>query len=540
MLFKDVFRVIGFFLLSFCLILGVPTTIALFYGYEEQIVIYSFLGTIATTLMLGLICLFLGRKSKGQIFRREGILAVVLIWVITPFLSSLPFIYSQTLDNPVQAYFEMVSGYTTTGSTILQAKKFNEKGEEVPIVRVIPGVIDTKYQFYGTVNPIRDEQGNVLAEGIEAVPKPLLFWRSFIQWLGGMGVIVLFVAILPALGVGGKVLFNSEVPGPVKETLSPRIKEAAIELWKIYVILTVVQIGALLLASNMTLFDAATTTFTTLSTGGLSVKNTSIASYNSELVEWIIIIFMALGSINFSLYYFAFRGKFYRLNDRELWIHLALLLIFSLTISYFILGAPKVDLQGNVQGTYNAQEALRYGIFQSVSGQTSTGFNTINYDLWPYLPQVILLIAMYVGGMSGSTSGGMKTIRLYMLFKIAQNKAESIFRPESIRTLRIGEKEIESKAANLVLVFFSCFIAISTIGVLLFVWDGYDPETAIGLVACMINNTGMTFRAAGPLDSCAVLSNFSLIVSSILMIIGRLEIFAVIALLIPAFWKESS
>lgn len=501
----------------------------------------SFLGTLATTLMLGLICLFFGRKSKGQLFRREGIFAVVIIWFVTPFISSLPFIYSQTLTNPIQAYFEMVSGYTTSGSTVLQAKKFNDKGEEVPIVRVIPGVIESKYEFYGTVNPILDEQGKVLAEGIEAVPKPLLFWRSFTQWLGGMGVIVLFVAILPALGVGGKVLFNSEVPGPVKEALSPRIKEAAIELWKIYMILTVLEIGALLLVtSNMTLFDAITTSFSTISTGGLSVRNSSIASFNSEWVEWVVIVFMALGSINFSLYYFVFRGKFYRLNDRELWIHLCLLLTFSMAISYFILGAPKIDLQGNTQGTYSAAEALRHGIFQSVSGQTSTGFVTIDFDLWPYLPQVLLLIAMYVGGMSGSTSGGMKTIRLYMLFKIAQNKAESVFRPESIRTLRIGEKEIEGNATNLVLVFFSTLIAISTVGVLLYVWDGYDPETSISLVASMINNTGMTFRAAGPLDSCAVLSDFSLIVSSILMIIGRLEIFAVISLLIPAFWKESS
>lgn len=546
MLFKELSRLLGLYFIGFVLLLIIPTAVAFYYESNSTITDHpqphttlAFLMTMATSLFIGTLLLFLGRGATKQLFRREGITAVVLIWFLTPLIGSLPFIYSGTLQNPHQAYFELASGFTTTGATVLQAKKYNEKGEEIKIEKTVPGVINTTYSYYGTVEPIRDADGKIIVEGIEAVSKALLFWRSFTQWLGGVGVVVLFVAILPALGIGGKVLFQSEIPGPVKEGVTPRIKETAIQLWKVYLVLTALQIVILMMAEPLlTWLDSFTITFSTLSTGGFSIKNQSLASYQSPTVEWIVLLFMLFGSLNFTLYYYSFKGKFYRLNDPELILHALFVLFFAGFISFSIIGAPKTNLLGETVGTYSSSDALRYGIFQSVSAQTSTGFSTIDYDLWPYLPQVLLLIAMYVGGMSGSTAGGIKTVRFYMLFKIAQYKIESLFSPETIRSFRIGGKSVDLQASTMSLVFFTTIIALSTISVLLYLMDGIDAETSMGLVACMVNNTGLAFRAAGPLESCAFLSDFGLGLSSFLMILGRLEFFAVLALLIPAFWRQ--
>ena len=545
-MFYELLRMSANFFFGFCLVLLVPTAVSFYYEFygaaehPQPHVTLAFLETIGIVFFLGAICYYLGKRGKGYFYKREGIAFVVLIWFITPYLGSLPFTLSGTLNSHLQAYFESVSGFTTTGSTILYPKAYNAEGQETKVQKTIPNVIDTHYEFYGTVTPVRNQEGEIILEGVEAVPKALLFWRSFMQWLGGGGVVVLFIAILPALGVGGKVLYQSEVPGPVKEGISPRIKETAIQLWKIYLILTVIQIGALFVFdNNLDWLDASTITFSTISTGGFSVNNLSIAGYNSPSVEWIVIIFMVLGSLNFSLYFYAFRGKLYKLNDPEFLLHILFILLFAFVISYSILGANEITLQNKSGGTYSTIDALRVGFFQSVSAQTSTGFTTTNYDYWPFLPQILLLISMYVGGMSGSTAGGIKTARIFMIFRIAQNKIESIFRPETLRTLRIGGRDVEPSAAATTLVFFSIVIAVSTLGVIIYVWDGVDPETSLSLVACMVNNTGMTFRAASPVDSCAFLSDIGLWLSTILMLLGRLEYFAVLALLVPAFWKES-
>ncbi|MFN4175053.1 MAG: TrkH family potassium uptake protein, partial [Parachlamydiaceae bacterium] len=219
----ELLRMSANFFFGFSFILLVPTAVSFYYefygaaNHPQPHVTNSFLITAGIVFCLGLISHFIGKKGKGFFYKREGIAFVVLIWFITPFLGSLPFTLSGTLDSHLQAYFEAVSGFTTTGSTILHAKSFNKLGDEIKIEKTVPGVIDTRYAFYGTVNPVRDEQGKIILEGIEAVPKALLFWRSFMQWLGGVGVVVLLISILTALGVGGKVLFKSEVPGPVKE-----------------------------------------------------------------------------------------------------------------------------------------------------------------------------------------------------------------------------------------------------------------------------------------------------------------------------------
>jgi trk system potassium uptake protein TrkH len=235
-----------------------------------------------------------------------------------------------------------------------------------------------------------------------------------------------------------------------------------------------------------------------------------------------------------------FKGKFYRLKDPELILYLLIVLVGGVIVSYSIVGASRMNLDGLYDGVFSVKEAFRYGFFQTISLQTSTGFVTTNYDIWPYFPQVILLIMMYLGGMSGSTAGGIKVIRHYMLFRISQYRVESIFRPESVRVFKVGGAEVSTQVGSMVFIYFLILIAISTLATLFFVFDGSDPETALGMVACCINNVGAAFRMASPLGSFAFLSDASLIVASLIMIMGRLEFFAFLAVLVPAFWKQDS
>jgi trk system potassium uptake protein TrkH len=523
MLYREIFRTLGVFFLYFALVFCIPLLYSLYEG--EYIAAKDFIIAAMSSLALGGGLLYFGGRSSGAFYRREGIVVVVLIWFMVPAISAIPFITSGTISDPFQAYFEMVSGYTTTGSTALHAKAYNAQGNEVPIVHTIPGVLPTTYTFFGTVSPLRSSEGQVIKEGVEAVSHPLLFWRSFTQWLGGGGIIVLFVAVLPALGIGRKVLYQSEVSTQNQEGMIPTIKETAINLWKIYLFLTIAQI-VMLMVTNMELplFEAVSITFSTLATGGFSTKNQSIAGYHNIATEWVVIVFMILGSISFSLYYFLFKGKFYKLAQPEFLVFMASLVVFS--------GLAFLSLEND--------GGIRDAIFQMVSAQTTTGFVTADFNVWPYPVQLLMILAMYIGGMAGSTSGSLKIIRHIILFKSAQYRAESIFLPERVRIFKLGGREVEPNVALSVLSFFLIAVAISTFATLVYVYDGIDPETALGLTACMLNNTGMSFRMAGPEFSCAFLSDFSLMLSSFLMIFGRLEYYAVLALLIPAFWRQES
>lgn len=548
MLYREIARVLGnFFLLFACAIL-VPLFLAIYYQFNtdfadhpQKHTVIDFFLTFLICLTLALALIALGRKGTGALYRREGIVSVVLIWFITPFIASIPFLTSGVLNNPMQGYFEMVSGFTTTGSSVFQGKAYDPStGKEVMIKKTIPGVVPTHYEYYGTVTPIKDPStGKVIKTGVEALGKALLFWRSFTQWLGGGGIVVLFVAILPALGIGGKLLFQSEASGPVKEGITPRIKDTATQLWKIYLLLTFLQIGALIAAKpDLPLFEAVNITFATLATGGFSTQNASIAGYGSATLEWVVILFMILGSINFTLYYYLLRGRFYKIVDTEFILFLILTGLFSFAVVFPIIGTTLVSLTGQENSIYSFWEALRAGVFQLVSAQSTTGFATVNYETWPYSTQVVLLVAMFVGGMSGSTSGGMKVIRQYMLFKIGQNKVESIFRPDHLKVLKISGREVDHSLMVTVLCFFLIVVAIATLGTYLYVLDGIDLETAIGLTACMMNNTGLAFRMAGPDSSCAFLSDFGLTIASLQMLAGRLEYYAVLAILVPAFWRQ--
>lgn len=544
----EIAKVLGRYLFFLSLILLAPLFLATYDQFvadpalhPQPFSTFAFLYTWIISLSLSLTFYLLGRRGEGRLFRREGVAVIVSIWIVTSILGALPFYLSGTLKNPVQVYFEGMSGFTTTGASVMEPKKYDMvTGKEIPIESLFVGIEDVSYRYYGTIEPVRDkETGAILLEGMDAVSRAIIFWRSWMQWIGGGGIMILFVAVLPALGIGGKVLMQSEVSGPIKDTLTPRIKETAVQLWKVYLSLTALEIGLLSFFNpDIPLFDRLVISLSNISTGGMTAHDGSIGYWNNEATYWIVFAFMILGSINFSLYFFCLKGKFYRLFDPELILFILLVCSFCGFASYLLVGQKQVFTNGAIGPQFTWNNAILNGSFQVISAMTSSGFSITNYEIWPYEIQVLMLITMFVGGMSGSTAGGIKIIRHMLLFIISKNKVESLFRPETVRRIRIGVKEIDHSTAILVLCFFFLMIALSVLGTFIYAVDGIDPETSIGLMSCMINNVGFAFRQAGVMHSFAFLSDFSTLISCFWMLVGRLEIFAVLVLFIPAFWKE--
>lgn len=526
-------KILSRYLFYLAALLCIPLALATYYqihpvAHPQPHSTWAFLWTLLLCLALATILWLVGRKATEQLYRRESILLVVLIWIVTSVLSSLPFTFSKTLS-PLEAYFEAMSGLTTTGATMLSPKAYDPlTREEVPIHLNNPHVPEKTYIYWGTVAPVRDpETGLITHFGIEAVSKALLLWRSLLQWVGGMGIVVIFLTVLPALGVGGKFLYQMEMNGPIKDEISPRVRETASQLWKLYAFFTLLEVALLVWTnSEMPFFDALCTSLSNVSTGGFSVRNDSIASYHSAATEAIVIVFMILGSINFSLYFHILRFKFFRVYVPDFFLFLATTTAGCVIISCFLI--PEMGVK----------QAFREGSFQAISTQTTTGFFTANYDHWPFAPQMFMLLLMFIGGMSGSTAGGIKTSRFYIAYKILLHRLESIFRPDSVRKLHIGKNEIDDKNALTVLSFF-CIVALFTIvGTLCLILDGIDPETSLGLIASFLNNSGVSFRAAGPTESLAFLPAFSTLLATFWMLLGRLEFFVVLLLFLPSFWKN--
>ncbi len=536
MLYRDICKTLSFYMW----ILVIPLSIPFFIGaycewivgpevYPQPPAAFAFLLTIGTTVLVGALFWLIGRNRTGHLFRREALLLVLLVYLLTPAIGALPFLFNGTFSNPLDGYFESVSGITTTGATVMQAKKIDPQTKaERPIkVSFVTGA-KTTYTYNGTISPVIDPKTHEVLSGLDAVSPALLFWRSLMQWMGGGGIIVLFVAILPALGVGGKILFQTEVTGPSKESMMPQIKETASKLWKIYLGLTICQIILLMVTNDaISLFDAVTISFSTISTGGFTGQNNGIATFNSAYTDWIIVLFMILGSISFSIYFFCMRGKFNRLRDPELRLFLLIILFAVIVATWQLLGS------------YPFWKAFQFGTFQVISAQTSTGFSTANYDIWPFSVQVLMLILFYVGGMAGSTAGGIKVVRHQTFFRIMLNKIESIYRPDAVRTYRLGNTIIDNRTATTVLCYFMVTASLAIMGTFLLVLDGVDPETGLSTVSCMLNNVGIAFRMGGPTESFAFLSNWGKILSCFWMIAGRLEYFAVLIAFVPAFWRTS-
>jgi trk system potassium uptake protein TrkH len=475
-------KIIGVLTFFFGLTMIFPLLVGLYYHDSSPV---PLLKAMAITVLAGLILYLIFRKAEAEIIsQREGMAIVALGWTAVGLFGAIPFFLGDGSFNFTDAVFESVSGFTTTGASVLS--------------------------------------------DIESVSKGLLFWRSFIQWLGGMGIIVLSVAILPFLGVGGMQLYKAEVPSPVPDKLKPRIRDTAMILWKVYALISLLQV-ALLMLGGMNLFDALCHTFTTMPTGGFSTKNTSIAHYNSVYFDCVFIVFMLLAGINFSLHYQLLRGKtlaFWQDSECRFFLGAVVLLIFVVSLDVF---KTVYDTMG---------EALRYGAFQVVSIVTTTGYVTADYGKWPAMSQLILLLSMFLGASAGSTGGGMKCLRIMLCFKYCYKELFTLIHPRAVSHIKIAGKTVPDDVMRSVLGFLSLYAGLFALSSVVLAGLGVDFITSFGAVAATIGNIGPGFGMVGPVDNYAGIPVLGKWLLTWCMLLGRLEIFTVIILLVPEFWRK--
>jgi trk system potassium uptake protein TrkH len=459
-----------------------PMAVGLYYRDGS---LSSLLKAMGTTLPAGLLLYVIFRGEKVEVIsQREGMAIVALGWTAVGFFGALPFFWGKTSLVLVDAVFESVSGFTTTGASVLT--------------------------------------------DIESASKGLLFWRSFIQWLGGMGIIVLSVAILPFLGVGGMSLYRAEVPSPVPDKLKPRIRETASVLWKVYAIISAAQV-VLLLLGGMSLYDALCHTFTTMPTGGFSTKNASIAHYQSAYFDGVFILFMLLAGINFSLHYQMLRGKplaFWR--DAECRFFLGAVLLLTAVVS--------LDVYRNVYESVG--QAFRYGAFQVVSILTTTGYATADYERWPAMSQIILLLCMFLGASAGSTGGGMKCLRVMLCFKYCYRELFSMVHPHAVSHVKIGGKPVTDDVMRGIMGFLALYVGLFGLSSVLLAATGVDFTTAFAAVAATIGNIGPGFGMVGPVDNYASIPALGKWLLIWCMLLGRLEIYTMIILVVPEFYRK--
>ncbi|NJB66768.1 trk system potassium uptake protein TrkH [Desulfobaculum xiamenense] len=415
---------------------------------------------------------------------REGMAIVALGWIAAGIVGALPFWFAGTFPTFTDCVFESVSGFTTTGASVLT--------------------------------------------DIESVPRGLLMWRSLTHWLGGMGIIVLSLAILPFLGVGGMQLYKAEVPGPVPDKLKPRIKDTAMLLWKVYVFFTVVEV-LLLLIGGMDLFESLCHTFGTMATGGFSTRNTSIAAYDSVYFDVVITVFMLIAGVNFSLHYQLLRGRpLVMWRDAEFRFFMGVFAVFTLVCAFSVWGR-------NYDSFF---ESLRYAAFQVASIVTTTGYATADYELWAPLPQAMLLLLMFLGGCAGSTGGGIKCMRILLLLKHTYKELYRLIHPRAVTSVKLGGKTVPPEVMNSITGFFLLFLGLFIVSSFGIAAMGMDVVTSFASVVACIGNIGPGLGTVGPTENYA---HFPLLGKWLLvfcMLLGRLEIYTVIILFIPEFWRK--
>lgn len=434
-------------------------------------------------------------KPKEEIRIREGFMVVSFTWLFLSLVGALPFIISGVLPHYTDAVFETMSGLTTTGATILG-------GENAA----------------GFINP-----------AIEDIPKSFLFWRSLSHWLGGMGIIVLSIAILPLLGIGGMQLFQAESPGPTTDKLTPRVQQTAKLLWVIYLALTAFEFVLLWIHPSMDWFDALNHAFATLATGGFSTKNASVAAFDSIYIDTVITIFMFLAGINFAMHFRLFKGEFKTFFDnREFRFYSTITMIAIVVISFSLFIFDK----------YEFWEALRYGAFQAVAIITTTGFGTSDYEVWYSFGAFFLFLLFFTGGCAGSTGGGVKMIRIMIIVRNTFREIKQIIHPKAILPVRIGDQTVDQNILRTVLSFIVLYMLIFAIGGIVMSLFGYDFASAFGASIACLGNIGPGWGEFGPTDNFAQIPFIGKWVLILLMMIGRLEIFTVLILFSPTFWKQ--
>lgn len=475
-------RIIGIMLMLFSMTLLPPLLLSI--GYQDEAT-DAFGFTLLLTFSVGLLVWAPVHQVHQDLRTRDGFVITALFWLVLALFGALPFMISKAPNlSFTDAFFESLSGWTTTGATVIT--------------------------------------------GIETLPKSILFYRQQLQWLGGMGIIVLAVAILPMLGVGGMQLFRAETPGPVKDSkLTPRITETAKALWYIYLSLTVAcTLGYWFV--GMDAFDAICHAFATVAIGGFSTYDASIGHFDNSAIELVAIVFMLISSVNFGLHFFALRHKSltHYFSDPEVKLLMGLLPVAASLVIWVL-------VYNNV---YEPQDAIRYGIFELVSIATTTGFGTADFTLWPFFAPTLLFILSFIGGCAGSTGGGMKVIRVILIAKQGMREIRRLMHPNAIFQIKLGDAPVQDRVLEAVWGFFSIYILVYVVMMLLILATGVEFTTAFSAVGACINNLG-----PGLADVSAHYGNLNDAakwILSVAMLLGRLEIFTLLVLFTPVFWRN--
>ncbi len=479
--FRIIFKILGFLLIVEGVSMLIATGVsALYHDHDTMPLLYSSL----INMGIGAITILLTKNARKDIGKHEGFIIVSLVWVVFSLFGCIPYITSGAIPSFTDAFFETISGFTTTGSSILN--------------------------------------------DIETLPHGLLFWRSMTQWLGGMGIIVLSLAILPVFGIGGMQLFAAEVPGPTPDKLNPKIQQTAKNLWGIYVLFTLVE-TLLLWAGGMSFFDAINHSFTTMATGGYSTKQASIAEWSSPFIQYVIIFFMFLAGTNFSLSYFAITRKYDKVVKNEEFKYYIL----------FIVGFTAIIFSGLLITTnLGFEQAFRDTLFQVVSIITTTGYATADYLTWAPFLTILIFALFFFGGSAGSTGGGIKIMRIVLLMKNSYYELRRLLHPHAVIPVRFNKRAVNDQVITNVLAFFMIYLIIFFISTILFTLIEPDLESAMGAVASCLGNIGPGLGNVGPAENFYHVHPVGKWFLSFLMLIGRLELFTVLVLFSPAFWKK--
>ena len=480
--YAQVFKSLGNLLVLLGLCLLIPMVVASV--YDEHREVWLFLSCAFVVLVLGYLLKFCYRNALGALRKRGALLLVPLAWFIITLIGAFPYIFSGYFLTFTDALFESASGFTTTGSTILS--------------------------------------------DIEILPKSLLFWRSLTQYIGGLGIVVLSLAVLPIIGVGGMELYQAESPGPTSDKISARVSETARVLWVFYLLFALI-VMVVYYSMGMDIFDALNHAFTTVATGGFSTKNASITAFNSVSIEIAATIFMFFAGTSFLLHYKLFiRGRADIIRDREFRFYCLLVLV-----TIFLLGFSLV-----VSNEYSFWDSLRYASFQVVSIISTTGYITGDYLAWGGFAHILLLIIMIVGGCAGSTSGGIKCVRAMLLVKQGGKELQRLIHPHAVIVLKLGKNSVPARVSSAIFGFFFLYMLVLTVSLIVLTSAGVELVTAVSAVISCLSNVGPGLGEVGPLLNYSALPQFAKLVLSFCMIVGRLEILTVLVVFTRYFWRD--
>ncbi len=458
---------------------------AVSYAYHEPLKIQK---SLIYSGLIAIVCagvVWMLTRGDINLSRRDGFGIVTFGWLSATLFGSLPYIFSGVIAHPVSAIFETMSGFTTTGASVLS--------------------------------------------DLETLPRGIHFWRALTHWFGGMGVLVLCVAILPFLGVGGMQIYRAEMPGPSKDRLTPRITTTAKLLWGVYALLTLLEAVLLKFAGGMDWFDAFCHTFGTMATGGFSTRSASVGAFDSAVIDTILIVFMFLAGVNFSLHYYALTGRPQRyFQDPEFRFYFFFLIGTTLFITFNIWWNDFASLS----------RCFRDAAFTATSILTTTGFCTADFDQWPNASRLLLVVMMFVGGCAGSTGGGMKVMRIFIMFKKMVREMKLFMRPSAVIQMKLGGKPVEQEIISHISAFFAIFILIFAVGSFIMTFFTPNLETAATCVIATLGNIGPGLNAVGATQNYAAISPLGQGILTLFMLLGRLELYTVLILFLPSFWKK--